>query len=173
MRTSVDADKSERGMGEELVQKGRKGKVREKVFFFQAEDGIRDLVRSRGLGDVYKRQGHTLKGYAKNGIIHLINSGAAALDGTGRCEKNGEPIMKPFYEITQEEAQACLDNTTWGPASLGYFRGGGFSSTFLTKGGMPVTMTRMNIVDGLGPVFQIAEGWTVDIDPKAHEKLND
>ena len=131
-------------------------------------------VRTYWSPEAVKRvTGHTLKGYAKNGIIHLINSGAAALDGTGRCEEDGKPVMKPFYEISEEEAQACLDNTTWGPANLGYFRGGGFSSTFLTKGGMPVTMTRMNIVDGLGPVLQIAEGWTVDIDPKAHEMLND
>jgi L-fucose isomerase len=130
-------------------------------------------VRTYWSPDAVKRvTGYTLKGHAKNGIIHLINSGAAALDGTGRCEKNGEPAMKPFYEITEEEAQACLDHTTWGPASLGYFRGGGFSSTFLTRGGMPVTMTRMNLVDGLGPVFQIAEGWTVDIDPKAHNIFN-
>lgn len=130
-------------------------------------------VRTYWSPDAVKRvTGYTLKGHAKNGIIHLINSGAAALDGTGRCEKNGEPAMKPFYEITEEEAQACLDYTTWGPASLGYFRGGGFSSTFLTRGGMPVTMTRMNLVDGLGPVFQIAEGWTVDIDPKAHNIIN-
>ncbi len=116
--------------------------------------------------------GYDLEGKAANGIIHLINSGAAALDGTGRCEIDGKPAMKPFYDITEEEAQACLDNTTWGPANLDYFRGGGFSSTFLTRGEMPVTMTRVNLVDGLGPVLQIAEGWVVDIDEKAHDILN-
>jgi L-fucose isomerase len=130
-------------------------------------------VRTYWSPEAVKRvTGYQLDGHAKNGIIHLINSGAAALDATGRCEINNKPAMKPFYEITDKEAQACLDNTKWGAASLGYFRGGGFSSTFLSRGGMPVTMSRMNIVDGLGPVMQIAEGWTCDIDPKAHEILN-
>jgi len=116
--------------------------------------------------------GKTLEGLAKNGIIHLINSGAAALDGTGQQKRNNKPIMKPFYEISEEEKQACLDSTTWGPASLEYFRGGGFSSTFLTEGEMPVTMTRVNIVDGLGPVLQIAEGYTVKLPDDVHSKLN-
>jgi len=116
--------------------------------------------------------GKNLEGLAKNGIIHLINSGAAALDGTGQQKRNNKPVMKPFYEISEEEKQACLDNTTWGPASLEYFRGGGFSSTFLTEGEMPVTMTRVNIVDGLGPVLQIAEGYTVRLPEDVHSKLN-
>ena len=111
---------------------------------------------------------YTFKGHAKR-YYPPINSGA--LWTAPQMRKNGEPAMKPFYEITEEEAQACLDYTTW-DRKLGYFRGGGFSSTFLTRGGMPVTMTRMNLVDGLGPVFQIAEGWTVDIDPKAHNIIN-
>jgi L-fucose isomerase len=130
-------------------------------------------VRTYWSPEAVKRvTGYQLEGHAQNGIIHLINSGAATLDATGRCEINNKPAMKPFYDITDKEAQSCLDNTKWGAASLGYFRGGGFSSTFLSRGGMPVTMSRMNIVDGLGPVMQIAEGWTCDIDPKAHEILN-
>jgi len=107
--------------------------------------------------------GYRLEGLAENGIIHLINSGASALDWTGQQELDGKPALKPFWQIKPEEAYRCLDNTRWCPANLGYFRGGGFSSEFLTRGGMPVTMSRVNLVKGLGPVLQIAEGWTVDL----------
>jgi len=116
--------------------------------------------------------GKELTGLAANGIIHLINSGATTLDGTGRQTLNGQPAMKEPWNITQEEVEACLAATTWSPADRDYFRGGGFSSTFLTRGGMPVTMSRVNIVDGLGPVLQLAEGWTVDLDPEVHDILN-
>lgn len=78
--------------------------------------------------------------------------------------------MKPFWEITEKEAQACLDATEWVPANLGYFRGGGFSSHFLTKGGMPVTMARVNRIHGLGPVLQIAEGYTYELPAKIHAR---
>ena len=107
--------------------------------------------------------GKELTGHAKNGIIHLINSGAAALDGTGQQSIDGKPAMKPFWDISAEEAQKCLDATTWEPANVGYFRGGGYSSYFVSKGGMPVTMTRINLIKGLGPVLQIAEGYTCDL----------
>jgi L-fucose isomerase len=118
--------------------------------------------------------GMELTGRAKNGIIHFINSGATTLDGTGQATNaKGEPCMKPFWEMTDEEEQRCLDATTWYPANRDYFRGGGFSSSFLTKGGMPVTMMRLNFVKGLGPVLQLAEGWTVDIDPAIHKILNE
>jgi len=116
--------------------------------------------------------GHNLSGKAANGIIHFLNSGSAALDGTGRQKKNGEPVMKPFWEITSEEAKKCLEVTRWCPANLEYFRGGGFSSQFLTKGEMPVTMTRINLIKGLGPVLQIAEGYTIDLPEKVHDLLN-
>ncbi|MCW1734727.1 L-fucose isomerase [Anaerorudis cellulosivorans] len=116
--------------------------------------------------------GKELTGLAANGVIHLINSGATTLDGTGRQTLNGQPAMKEPWNITQEEVKACLAATTWSPADRDYFRGGGFSSTFLTRGGMPVTMSRVNIVDGLGPVLQLAEGWTVDLDPEVHEIIN-
>lgn len=118
--------------------------------------------------------GKKLEGKAAGGIIHLINSGATTLDGTG-CQKteSGEPVMKPFWEITHEEADACLKATTWYPANRDYFRGGGFSSNFLSKGGMPVTMSRLNLVKGLGPVLQLAEGWTVEIDSEIHKVLNE
>ena len=117
--------------------------------------------------------GHDLTGLAANGLIHLINSGAATLDATGSQKIDGQSAMKPFWEITEEEAQACLDDTSWYPASVGYFRGGGFSSGFLTKGTMPVTMSRLNLIKGLGPVLQIAEGYTVDLPEDVHEVLND
>lgn len=118
--------------------------------------------------------GKKLTGKAAGGIIHLINSGAASLDGSGRqSDAKGDPTMKPFWEISEKEAQACLDATTWVPANREYFRGGGFSSKFLTRGGMPCTMVRLNLVKGLGPVLQIAEGWTVEIDPAAHKILDD
>ncbi|MFO7636499.1 MAG: L-fucose isomerase [Clostridia bacterium] len=116
--------------------------------------------------------GKELEGIARNGIIHLINSGAAALDGTGCMEKDGVPSMKPHWEVSEAEMEACLRSTTWGPASTEYFRGGGFSSTFRTRGGMPVTMTRLNLVDGLGPVMQIAEGTSVDLQDEVHDILN-
>lgn len=117
--------------------------------------------------------GKKLTGAAANGIIHLINSGAATLDGSGEQSCNGEPAMKPFWEITEEETEKCLKATTWYPANRDYFRGGGFSSNFLSKGGMPVTMMRVNIVKGLGPVLQLAEGYTVEIDPEVHKILNE
>jgi L-fucose isomerase len=117
--------------------------------------------------------GHDLAGRAAGGIIHLINSGAASLDATGLQRIGGQPAMKPFWEISAEEAQACLKATTWYPANTGYFRGGGFSSGFLTEGGMPVTMSRLNMVKGLGPVLQIAEGYTVDLPADVHETLNE
>lgn len=116
--------------------------------------------------------GKELTGLAENGIIHLINSGAAALDATGEQEREGKPAMKPFWEISQEEAQKCLDATKWTPASLDYFRGGGFSSTFKSRGGMPVTMARVNMVAGLGPVLQIAEGYTCELNDEVHAALN-
>lgn len=118
--------------------------------------------------------GKKLDGVAAKGMIHLINSGAATLDGSG-CQKdeNGNPVMKPFWEITGEEAQDCLDATAWIPANREYFRGGGFSSKFLTRGGMPCTMMRLNLVKGLGPVLQIAEGWTVHPDPEIHRILDE
>lgn len=116
--------------------------------------------------------GEELTGKASGGIIHFLNSGSATLDGTGRQKENGKSVMKPFWEISPEEAEACLKATRWCPANLGYFRGGGYSSQFLTQGEMPVTMTRINLVKGLGPVLQIAEGYTVDIPKEIHETLN-
>ncbi len=107
--------------------------------------------------------GKELKGRAENGIIHLINSGATTLDATGQQKENGHSVMKQFWEINMEDVQACLENTRWSPASLEYFRGGGFSSTFWTRGEMPVTMSRINLIKGLGPVLQIAEGYTVEL----------
>ncbi len=117
--------------------------------------------------------GHKLEGLAANGLIHLINSGSASLDGSGQMTKDGQPAMKPFWEITEEEVQKTLDATTWYPAEGEYFRGGGYSSNFLTKGGMPVTMARINLVKGLGSVLQLAEGWTVDIPANVHKILNE
>ena len=107
--------------------------------------------------------GKALTGDAQGGIIHLINSGSTTMDGTGRQSRGGKPVMKPYWEVTPEEAAACLEATHFCPADAGYFRGGGFSSEFETRGGMPVTMTRLNMVAGIGPVLQIAEGATVDL----------
>lgn len=118
--------------------------------------------------------GKKLEGLASGGMIHLINSGAASLDGSGRQSDEAEkPVMKPFWDISQAEAKSCLDATTWMPANREYFRGGGFSSKFLTRGGMPCTMVRLNLIKGLGPVLQIAEGWTVDLDPDVHKILDE
>jgi L-fucose isomerase len=121
-------------------------------------------VRTYWSPEAVKRvTGKELTGLARNGVIHLINSGAAALDGTGQQSIDGQPAMKPFWEISSEEANMCLDATTWEPANVGYFRGGGYSSYFVSKGEMPVTMTRINLIKGLGPVLQIAEGYTCDL----------
>jgi len=117
--------------------------------------------------------GYQLTGLAEHGFIHLINSGAAALDATGQMGYDGQPAMKPFREITPTDVENCLKATRWGPAISEYFRGGGFSSNFLTRGGMPVTMSRVNLVAGLGPVLQLAEGWTVDLPPEVHERLDE
>ncbi|WP_433743978.1 L-fucose isomerase [Paenibacillus amylolyticus] len=121
---------------------------------------------------VQRVTGHQLEGNAKDGILHLINSGSAALDGTGQQSKDGKPVLKPFWEITDKEVQDCLKATSWRPASVEYFRGGGYSADFLTKGGMPVTMTRLNLVKGLGPVLQIAQGYTVDLPEDVHDTLD-
>lgn len=121
---------------------------------------------------VQRVTGHQLQGNAKDGILHLINSGSAALDGTGQQSRDGKPVLKPFWEITDEEVQDCLKATSWRPASVEYFRGGGYSADFLTKGGMPVTMTRLNLVKGLGPVLQIAQGYTVDLPEDVHDTLD-
>jgi L-fucose isomerase len=107
--------------------------------------------------------GHTLSGPAAGGFLHLINSGSATLDGSGQQEIDGKPAMKPFWEITPEEAGRCLDATSWHTSILDYFRGGGYSSHFVTRGGMPATMCRLNMVQGMGPALQIAEGFTVDL----------
>jgi L-fucose isomerase len=131
-------------------------------------------VRTYWSPDAVRRvTGHALEGAASGGFIHLINSGAASLDGTGRQAVQGRPALKPFWEISEKEAQACLDATTWHPANVGYFRGGGFSSQYVTPGDMSVTMARLNLVKGLGPVLQIAEGWTVDLPPNVHKALNE
>jgi L-fucose isomerase len=112
-------------------------------------------------------------GLAANGVIHLINSGASALDFSGRQSKSGKPAIKPFWEITPKDAEACLKATQWPPADKGYFRGGGFSSQFDTKGIMPVTISRVNLVKGLGPVLQLAEGFTVELPEKMNKILTD
>ncbi|MDE6565802.1 MAG: L-fucose isomerase [Clostridia bacterium] len=122
-------------------------------------------VRTYWSPDAVKRvTGWTPDGLAKNGFIHMINSGAAALDGIGACkDENGNPCMKEWWKITKEDIKATMDNVKWSQANLDYFRGGGFSSNFKTIAEMPVTAVRINMVDGLGPVLQIAEGYTAVI----------
>jgi L-fucose isomerase len=117
--------------------------------------------------------GYELTGEAANGILHLINSGSATLDGAGRQTLDGKPAMKPFWEITEAEAKACLDATSWHPSMTEYFPGGGWSSRFLSSGGMPLTMCRLNLIKGLGPALQIAEGWSIDLPEKVHTILDE
>ncbi|MCI6723817.1 MAG: L-fucose isomerase [Bacteroidales bacterium] len=113
------------------------------------------------------------KGGAANGFIHLINSGATTLDATGAMsDSDGRPTMKPHWDMTDADAEACLKATSWMPADRDYFRGGGYSSHFVTRGGMPMTMLRLNIVKGLGPVLQIAEGWSVELPEDMHDTLD-
>lgn len=116
--------------------------------------------------------GYQLEGLAKDGLLHLINSGPAALDGTGEQSVDGKPAMKPFWEISDDEVEACLNATSWHPSMTEYFPGGGMSTRFKTKGGMPATMTRINLVNGLGPALQIAEGYTVDLPDEVHDVLD-
>jgi len=131
-------------------------------------------VRTYWSPEAVKRvTGKSLTGVAANGMIHLINSGSASLDGSGQMERDNAPAMKPYWEISDADVKKCLDSTTWYPASQGYFRGGGYSSNFLTRGGMPVTMSRINLVKGIGPVLQIAEGWTAEIPADIHKLLDD
>jgi len=131
-------------------------------------------VRSYWSPEAVKRvTGVQLKGLAENGFIHLINSGSSALDGSGKQKINGKPAIKPFWEITNEEMEDCLKATKWCPAIKEYFRGGGFSSQFLTEGGMPVTMSRVNLIKGLGPVLQLAEGYTIELPKDVDEILQE
>ena len=117
--------------------------------------------------------GRRPEGVAKDGFIHLINSGATALDGSGACRNEaGDNVMKPFWEMKDEDIKACTDATDWCRANYEYFRGGGFSSHFRCKAEMPVTMLRYNIVDGVGPVLQIAEGWTANLPDEVHDTID-
>lgn len=118
--------------------------------------------------------GYELEGFAKEagGFLHLINSGAQCLDACGKAkDEAGNPVMKPWYEVTEEDQEAILSATTWNAADFGYFRGGGFSSRYLTDAQMPCTMIRLNLVKGLGPVIQIAEGWTVNLPSEVSDIL--
>ena len=132
-------------------------------------------VRTYWSGDAVKRvTGYDLEGKAKeaDGLIHLINSGASCVDASGECkDENGNGIMRRWWEMTDSDIDACMAATTWPYADLGYFRGGGYSSRFVTKAEMPVTMMRLNMVKGLGPVMQIAEGWTVNLPDEVTHKL--
>ncbi|MCD7738315.1 MAG: L-fucose isomerase [Lachnospiraceae bacterium] len=123
---------------------------------------------------VKKATGWEVDGVAREagGFIHLINSGAACLDVTGQArDENGIQMMKPWYEVTEEDQRAIMRNVTWNYADMGYFRGGGYSSRFVTEAEMPCTMIRLNLVKGLGPVLQIAEGWTVKLPEKVTDQL--
>ena len=132
-------------------------------------------VRTYWSGDAIKRvTGYDVEGKAKeaDGVIHLINSGACCLDANGAVkDENGNAVMKPWYEMTEADQKAVTDNATWNYADLGYFRGGGYSSRFETKAEMPATMIRLNLVKGLGPVLQIAEGWTVNLPEDVSDTL--
>jgi len=131
-------------------------------------------VRTYWSPDAVKRvTGHRLKGAASAGLLHLINSGSACLDGTGEQSLNDKPAIKPFWEITETEAEGCIKAANFCPADLGYFKGGGYSTDFLTRGGMPVTMSRLNLVKGWGPVLQLAEGETVELPNAVHRELDE
>ena len=132
-------------------------------------------VRTYWSGDAVKRvTGYDLQGKAKDsdGIIHLINSGACCLDANGEAkDADGNALIKPWYEVNDADQKAIMENTTWNYADLGYFRGGGYSSRFETKAEMPATMIRLNLVKGIGPVLQIAEGWTVSLPSEVSDTL--
>ncbi len=118
--------------------------------------------------------GYDLEGVGKNGVIHLINSGASALDASGACkDSEGNNVMKHFWDVTEEDMQAMLDATDWPQANHQYFRGGGFSSRFRTEAEMPMTVIRVNLIDGVGPTIQIAEGYTVNLPADISQILED
>ncbi|MBQ9063629.1 MAG: L-fucose isomerase [Eubacterium sp.] len=123
---------------------------------------------------VKKATGYDLEGKAKeaDGLIHLINSGACCLDACGELrDENGNPVMKEWYDVTDEDIETIMAHTEWCAADNGYFRGGGYSSRFLTRAEMPATMIRLNLVKGLGPVLQICEGWTVQLPDEVSDKI--
>jgi L-fucose isomerase len=124
-------------------------------------------------GAIERVTGYKPAGKAAGGILHLINSGPAALDGTGQVSVEGRPAIKPFLEMTAEDVERCLRATTWHAGIVEYFRGGGWSTSFVTRGGMPVTMSRLNLVKGLGPVLQIAEGEIVELPEEVHTVLDE
>ncbi|MHA1794396.1 MAG: L-fucose isomerase [Promethearchaeota archaeon] len=129
-------------------------------------------VRTYWSPEAVKRvTGKDLVGVAKNGILHLINSGSACLDGTGKQRENGKPVMKPFWEIKENEVEECLKATRFHAAIYEYFRGGGFSTSYTSESDMPMTMSRINLIKGLGPVLQIAEGFSVGLDDDINEIL--
>ncbi len=117
--------------------------------------------------------GHKLSGVAENGIIHLINSGATAMDCTGASiDEMGHNVMKEWWKMTDDDIHNCLKSTDWCRANYEYFRGGGFSSHFKTQAEMPVTLVRFNIVDGVGPTLQVAEGHTCLLPDEIHTVLD-
>lgn len=132
-------------------------------------------VRTYWSADAIERAtGYKLEGLAKeaNGFLHLINSGASCLDGCGAAkDKDGNNVIKPWFDITEEDKEAILNATTWNPADVGYFRGGGYSSRFLTDAEMPVTMMRLNLVKGLGPIMQLVEGYTIKLPDEVSDKI--
>jgi len=130
-------------------------------------------VRTYWSADAIERvTGYHPTGLAENGVLHLINSGPSALDGTGQQEVDGKPVIKPWWEVTNEDATKCLQATEWCASITEYFRGGGWSTDFLTRGGMPVTLSRINLVKGLGPALQLAEGFVVDLPAEVHDALD-
>jgi L-fucose isomerase len=130
-------------------------------------------VRTYWSSDSIERvTGYRPDGLAKDGVLHLINSGPSALDGTGQQEIDGKPAIKPWWDVTEEDAEKCLNEVQWCTSMVEYFRGGGWSTDFLTRGEMPVTMSRLNLVKGLGPVLQLAEGYIVNLPEEVHNKLD-
>lgn len=132
-------------------------------------------VRTYWSGEAVKRvTGYEIEGKAKeaDGFIHLINSGACCVDACGEVkDENGLPTMKKWWEVTDKDIDTMMNATTWPYADLGYFRGGGYSSRFVTRAEMPATMIRLNLIKGLGPVLQIVEGWTVKLPDEVTDKL--
>jgi L-fucose isomerase len=123
---------------------------------------------------VHRVTGQKVTGPGENGFLHLINSGPSPLDWTGRQSgSDGKPNVFPWWDIEPEDADACLENTLWCASDLGYFPAGGWSTDFTTRGGLPCTMFRINLVAGLGPVLQIAEGQTIELEPEVHKVLDE
>jgi L-fucose isomerase len=119
--------------------------------------------------------GHRLSGLADDGILHLINSGPAALDWTGEQRgSDGKPACQAVWRNHPgrgERLPASHPLVRIRPGLLSPAAAGPRTSPRAAT--WPVTMFRLNLVKGLGPVLQIAEGHTITLPDNVHQTLDE